>query len=182
VGFFSVDWMCVCGEHNCYTEHWSSAWIYKRYSRYWIKWQLCAFVGCNSGNNYNARNGQREGSVQQQHVCLWELRKTGGGYDRFEATWCLCALNMQAVWFSKTPTRTVSQVRRSQYESPSIVLQVSDAPGTSGPVSTRPVLRFVTASRHWGRLWIHLAARRRDCECERVTCRFHGIALSAPVI
>ena len=61
-------------------------------------------------------------------------------------------------------------------------MQVSDAPGTSRPVSTRPVVRFVTATRHWGLLWIHLAARRRHCECERDTNRFHEIALSAPVL
>jgi len=52
VGFFSVDWMCVCvcGEQNCYAVHWRSAWIYCKYSRYWIKWQFCAFVGWNCGN------------------------------------------------------------------------------------------------------------------------------------
>jgi len=47
-----------------------------------IKGQLRAFVGCNSGNNCNARNGQRECSVEL--VSFWKLRNTGGGYDRFE--------------------------------------------------------------------------------------------------
>ena len=42
--------VCVCGEQNCYAVHWRSAWIYCKYSRYWIKWQFCAFVGWNCGN------------------------------------------------------------------------------------------------------------------------------------
>ena len=98
----------------------------------------------------------------------------------FEVNYCLRALNIEAVWFSETPISTVSQVRRSQWENTSTALLVSHAPGTSRPVSTWPVLRLVTASRHWGLLWILLAGRRRHCECERnVTCRFHGLALSA---
>jgi hypothetical protein len=47
-----------------------------------IKGQLCAFVGCSSGDNYNGRNGQHEGSAQ--HVSYWKLTNTGGGHDRFE--------------------------------------------------------------------------------------------------